>query len=354
MLQIPTFQALYALVQAEMQRRRPELTDFNAGSMADAWAGGGSALADEAIRAIVLALAHTFVDTAEGADLDRLVNDHLNITRIAATKAIGTVRFQRANTGGGNTQIDAGKLLAAGQGAAQVQFVTTGGGTMTGLTLDLPVEAATAGTIGNVGAVTIITILSTLTDPSITASNAQQTAGGRAPESDVELRARVRRFFQTLRRGTIAAVEYGALLVGGVVQASVDESQAPITTVYVADINGAGNLALANAVKAELVNWRAAGKIMNVEAAVVVNQPIAVALAFKAGVDTAKSRDLAIDAILLAVNALEIGETLFHSAITAGAKNADGIADAKVTNPAGDVIPTPNQIIRSTRALVSI
>jgi hypothetical protein len=303
---------------------------------------------------VVLALAATFVDTAEGADLDRLVNDHLGITRIPAGTAVNAVQFARPNTVAGNVQIDTGTLLAAGQDATQIQFVTTAGGTMTGVALDLPIAAVVPGVDGNVGAGTITTILSTLTDPTVTVTNAEPSNGGRAAESDAELKARVRIFFQTLAKATIAALEYGAKLVPGVVRSSVDESQAPITTVYIADITGAGNLTLAAAVKAELENWRAAGKLVNVLGATVVYQPISLTLIFEAGTDTARARDLSIDAAVEAVNALKIGKTLYHSAIVAAARGIDGIIDAKVPNPPGDVIPTPNQIIRTSRAMVSV
>lgn len=356
---IPTFQDFFDAYVAEAKRRvglqgiDPEMLDFVPGSMLDLFGGGASTLADQNAWDLARRFAATYVDTAEGDKLTRLALDHYGIVRFGAVPAMGTARFSRPNTAFGDVLIDTGTLVGTLSDPV-VQFVTTAPVTLSGVTADAPIAAAIAGSGSIVALGTLTTLLSTLADTSITISNPERTAGGMDVEDDDALRRRVHGFFQTLRRGTIDALKFGAKQIPGVVRASVDESQGLITRLYVADIEGGANSALVQAVASEITNWRAAGKIVNVYGATVVLQSITIHLAFAAGVDTALVRNLAVAAIAAAVNGLAIGETLYASSIVAAARGIQGIVDCKVIDPAGDVVPTADQILRTNAGLIGV
>jgi uncharacterized phage protein gp47/JayE len=95
------------------------------------------------------------------------------------------------------------------------------------------------------------------------------------------------------------------------------------------------------------VNWRAAGIQVNVIGATVVTQAIEVSLTFSAGSDTSAVRDLVEAAIIEEVATLDIGETLYTSSIVSAAKSISGVKNCVVSDPAGDVVPAANELIRA-------
>ena len=102
------------------------------------------------------------------------------------------------------------------------------------------------------------------------------------------LRERVRAFWLAARRGTLGAIEFGALTVPGVVSASAVESidasvrPARIVTLYVADGSGVSNEALAARVREVLFEWRAAGIFVLVSSSVPSIVPVVLRLRFAA------------------------------------------------------------------------
>lgn len=115
---------------------------------------------------------------------------------------------------------------------------------------------------------------------------------------------------------------------------------------YITDAAGGASSALLTAVEAELENWRAAGVVVAVAAAAVVTQTVDLTVAFAAGFDTSDTRDAIKAAVIALVNGLDVGETLFASKIVAAASIA-GVNNVVVSDPAGDVVPTAQQVIRT-------
>ena len=350
MIEVPTRPELYELAKTSALLRSSKLTEasFSPGYMLDVHAGLASALAEEVLRFGLELNRKTFFSTAQGDDLDALAADHFGIARQEGTKAIGEVTFTRANTAAGNISIPVGTRVSTSDGTL---FLTTEDILVTGLSLNSTVEAVEVGEQGIVDVGTIVVILDALGD-SFSVTNAQRTAGGIEKETDDAFRVRIAGFLSTVRRGTPAALEFGATQVAGVLRATVDESSLP-PTVYIADAAGGANDTLVAAVQDELVNWRAAGVQVNVQGATQILQDITLALTFRAGFDTSSTRDKAIEAVVAAVNSLGIGETLFRSAIVAAAK-ITGIRDVVVSNPAGDVAPSLNQLIRTEKERVTL
>jgi len=345
-VEIKPFSDLYEIGETKALLRSDRITalSFSPGYMLDIICGLTATLAEESERIAVELDSKHYFSQAGSTDLDTLALDHFGLTRNDGVSAVGVARFSRAGSGAGNVSIPAGTIVETADGA---QFVTTTAPLMTGLEIDATIAAVVPGTAGIVAVDTIVIInaLSSLSDPSVVVTNPEITAGGSPAETDPEFRDRIIAWFATLRRGTKLALEIGAKFTGAVKKAEVDESIYP-PTVYIADTTGSANSALEAAVSTELENWRSAGIQVNVVGATVVTQTIDVTLTFAAGSDTSEVRDQVEAAIIAAVNTLSIGETLYTSLIVTAARLISGVLDCVVNDPAGNVVPAANELIR--------
>jgi hypothetical protein len=124
---------------------------------------------------------------------------------------------------------------------------------------------------------------------------------------------------------------------------------------FIADALGQANSALVAAVRSALVEYRAAGIIVDVSAAVPNYVPIEYLLRFAAGVDTTAAADTVRFATVAAVNALAPGETLPVSLLFSVARSVAGVIvlDDAVVEPVGDLVPATGQVIRTRADLVS-
>lgn len=356
-LAIPTFQQLYDAFKAEVQARNPALTDFTEGSNLDAIAGGASVLADLVIRQALAAFAAQFVDTATGTDLDALALDRFGIERKAASSAYGYVVFTRGD-GTGAIEVPAGTTLRATVAGVSVSFTTDslieiadGDDTAT-----VRATCTETGTAGNVAAAAVTTIVDTLDDdPTATVSNTERMVGGAEEETDAAFRDRIRRYFTTLRKGTVAALEAGAISVGGVAFAAVDESHrmsadGGYVLLLVADSEGYSNAALVEDVEAEIENWRAAGIWVQVDGAERQEETLALTIGVVSGSDQGAIRDAVKPVMLNLTDNLAPGATLYLSAVVAAAHSASSaIRYVTVTDPVADIAPdTELSIVRVT------
>jgi uncharacterized phage protein gp47/JayE len=361
---LPTFRQLYDAGRAEVQARDPRLTDWTEGSALDAVVGAGAVIADETLRGLVELFAAQFVDTATGANLDALAADRYGLGRKAATAAVGEVRFTRGGSAA-LVVIPAGTLVSAPTAAgARVRFRTT-------LEVELaegsaavsaPVRCEALGVEGNAEAGAIDLVDAPLAaDPGLTVTNPARCAGGASAETDPQLRDRLRRFFTTVRRGTVAALEAGALNVPGVAFATVDEQfidheDGGYVGVYVGDPDGAGNAALAALVAAELERWRAAGVRVAVLPAERQELALAMELTISRGADQSALRGDVRAAVRAHLDGLGVGEPLRLSRVLAAALRTSPLAlGARLLSHSADVSPTaPHRALRLTAAGLSL
>lgn len=323
---------------------------FDAGNNWDILTGIPAALAEEAEHVAVQLVRKLFLRQATGDDLDALVEDRWALTRLPASKATVTLTLSRATSAAGNVSIPIGHVFSTADG---IRFVATEARVLSGLSQTVIVEAETAGEDGNVAAATITQSVDTIADASVTITNALLAAGGGPEETDDQLVDRVRDYVANLRRGTIPAVLFGASQISGVATVSLDESVSPMV-LYVADVTGSGNAALVARVVEEIKEWRAAGAAMSVVAATLVNQAVTVALTFAAGVDTALLAESVREAIQDYGLSLAIGDTLRRNGIIAAALSVEGVLDATVSVPSGDVVPTAAQLLRTPKTSVTV
>lgn len=355
----PSLDDLYNDARAELVLRRPDLT-VDDGDISDMILAAAAAVGDRLVGYQADTVRATFVDGARGSDLTKLASDHWDIDRFPAVKAIGSVTFTRVTslTAG---DIASGTIVATAQDAsgqtaefstnALVHFAIGELGPKT-----VNVTAVVGGLAGNVATGQVSRITVTLFDK-FTVANPTQILGGSEEEEDDALRNRIRDFSATIRRGTLAALEFGAKQVPQVKEASAVEDVSGNVTVFVTDANGASNAAMVSDVLDELANWRAAGSNVTVTGGSLFQlNPIQITLAVRAGVNTvAISSDVKL-AIVARIAKLKIGETCKRELIQQAALNVDidNIVGCDVIQPAADVVPSSFQIVRTSVSFITV
>jgi len=359
---IPTVQEIQDRAITEVQTRNPRLTDTTEGSVIDGITGAGAVLADEAIRLALVGQARFYFDTAIGGELDALAADRGFPPRKGATGAVGTFQWTKGDPG-------ASYVLPAGhrvQGALDdgtpvvvesIAAVTVG---VADTVVDVPAVAQDTGPGTNLAAGFLDTPVDIIpSDTGATVTNSARFVGGDVAETDEAYRARLRRFFSTLRRGTVAALEFGALTVPGVEIVTVDESLVPvdgIVRLYIGDPDAHSNALLADAVRVEIENWRAAGVLVEVLGADREEIPVALVITVPAGADTATlGQDIRAN-ILGYTDNLPPGAPLRASELCFLAHDASDLVQSVVaTTPLADVFPTEAQdAIRVTEAAIAL
>lgn len=337
---------------------------FTPGSDINILLASSAAMADDATRAFAARLAALFLDQARREDLDRLVSDRFSpsIQRKQAVASLVTLRMQRLTGTLPAGSLGAGTRVRTPDG---VEFGLLGIATFAAGSsgpVDVQAQAVLAGTSGNVAAGTIRLFGQPPFDPTLVVTNLQVAAGGSDVESDASLVMRARDFFRTARRGTVAAIEFGALTVAGVARASAVELTNPPDGLpsghvqcYVVDASGQANTALAEAVARALVEYRAAGIVVDVLAANPVYVPITYRLRYDPGVNTVAAREQVRFLTTAQVNTLRPGATLPKSLLFEIARTVPGVIvlDDAIVTPAGDLIPARSEVLRTSADIVN-
>lgn len=357
----PSLNDMIAQGQAEAQDRRPALK-FYEGDMTMADLHAAVAMADAVLRFAVRALKATFIDSAERDELDTLVNDHINLQRQAATFAQVTLSWTRTSGGTGGT-IPAGTIVGTvfGPDATQVTFSTDvdvivapgNNGPYTVLA-----TAQVAGPDGNVAAGTVTQIAGAVFDSTFGVTNPTTAGGGNPKETDDELRVRARSWWQTLRRGTKTALEFGAKTVTSVRNARIaEDTTLGLVRLIVSDSDGNSTLQMVVDVIVAEEEWRAAGVALNVVGGNQVLVDISLGLLVRDGFDvdaasatlvaaaTARIKKLVgeeplyLDMVRTAIEAIypdDILRTKFLTLVVGGV--ARSVADDPIVAGVGQVI----------------
>ena len=263
----PSFADLVAIGEAELRTKRPELLVLD-GDITEANTHSAASMADTVIRYGAQAFKNTFIDGSDGDDLTTLVDDHYNIQRQEATAAAATVLFTRTSGGVGGT-ILAGTTIATEFDAngETIEFTTDSNlvfASGANGPSSVAATATAAGKITNVATAAIARVIDQPAFDTFTVTNPARSAGGNDQETDTELRDHVRTHFQTLRRGTLSALEQGAREVPAVRVATASEDATGLVTLYVADSDGNSSIKMISDVETEMVDWKAAGTTLTV------------------------------------------------------------------------------------------
>lgn len=361
----PSFQDYFDAGKAEAINRRPELT-FDEGDISEFLVAAMAAMADHLTGYFAGRFKATYLDGAEGDDLTTLADDHWNVQRFPATAATGTVSFVRTNGNGAPAgTLAAGFVVATAKDVDGNEVQYTLDADLNWSLAELGPKTATVtctatGLDSNADLDTVNRVISTPFDSTITVNNpASKMAGGDDEETDADLRERVRNLPATLRRGTLAAIEYGALQIEGVKRASAVEEEdevgaTGIVDLYVTDIEGNSSPTMIDAVEEDVINWRAGGVIVNVYGGALSEQDVTLSLNARLGTDTVALASKVVSAVTARINKLKIGETLSRDLIRQAALNVDeNILSVTITLPATDITPDTGTIIRAGTVTVS-
>lgn len=352
---LPTFDELYDAGKAEVQARRPALTDFNEGSVNDAYVGAGAMLADEVIGVLVALFKDSFVDTAEGSALDSLALDRFGLSRLAASASIGAIEFARGDSTGA-LPIYAGTRISGTVNGVTVTVATIDDAVMPATEDEVlvPARCSVTGATGNVAEDVLDTLLDAIVgDADVEVINPARFVGGDVEESDAEFRERIRRYQLTLRKGTIAALEAGALSVAGVQYATVDETFVDpdvggYVSVYVGDPDGNGNDTLADLVDVELDNWRACGVEVRVFGAAREEVELELTVRYRRGANVGELGTAIRAGVVAYGDGIGPGKKLYLSGVQAAAHDAStAVLSVEVTSHTADI--TPDEVYNALR-----
>lgn len=333
----------------------PQVVDI-LGSDANIFVGVSAGLAYAIVIQLAFAVSRLLLDGAEGEDLDRYAWDRYQLVRKGASSALVPLRMYRAAAGVGGS-IDIGTVVTT---ATNTGYVTLQTGTFLpgSVLVNVTARAVQAGKATQVGANTLRRFQTAVFDPNIQVNNDVKAAGGEDAEDDGTFRERIRAFWKTARRGVLAAIEFGATLVPGVVSAQAVEAldgggrPARVVNLYIADSSGVANVALANAVDTQLFDYRAAGIAVVTLPSLPTIVTVVLHLTFSANVDNATLGELVRSAVVEYINSLPVNATLTLTALGAVLERyrSDGLipGTGSIVTPAGDIVPDPGQSLRTT------
>jgi len=367
-MDLPTRLDLYALGRNYMVTRAkridPKKVDV-LGTDANIFVGSQSVVAAKLIDQLAQGINSLLLDGAQDDDLDRYALDRYDLLRKGASPAVGSVRFFRSSSALGAGSIPIGTRLNT---SGNVEFITTSVANfgLTDLQSTCDVRAVQAGKATEVGANTIRKIEQSqlLWDQSIQVTNDETTAGGEDREDDDTFKKRIRNFWNTARRGILAAIEFGALTVPGVVSAQAVEAitngtqPARVVNLYIADSSGVASNALTAQVQVALLDYRAGGIAVIIFNSIPLIASVSLALQFQAGVDTQTLSDNIRAAVVEFVNSLPVNGPLYVADIFSVLRRfvPDGLIQnqSSIVTPVGDLIPPVGQTIRTTLANVLV
>lgn len=348
------------------------------GTDANAMVAAMAAVGEEVTSQLVKVNAALYLDTAQGADLDRLVLDRYNMVRRQAAPAYVELAFTTLAATPVAFVIPANTTVSTQDGR---KFVTVGAVAFPAGSVGPIVSVARsviAGLDQQVKAGTLTSIVGAIPSKpnDLSVTNPLASFGAADKETDAALRVRASNFYVNARRGTLSAIEQGALAVPQVQTAKAFEAlegeAAPAGQVYlvVADQYTDGLALLTDptptyqsqsdavkvAVYTSLQEYRAAGIYVRVDVAQVVLEPIKLSIVFAANTDTEATALMVRTAVVNYVNQLSPGALLNVAALTARIQSVPGViaTGQEVTVPAGNVQPNPLQVLRTTLSLVSI
>jgi hypothetical protein len=379
-MDLPTYDQLRQIARDELLQKNSKITAEAVdlpGTDAFALVAAAAAVGDEVVGTLARQQAALLLGSARGKDLDRLVYDRYKLLRKAAAPAIGSVTFSLPIAAVSDFSIPARTLLQTSDG---IQFVTINEGLfITGsTTLSVPVRATVAGLQTQARPATITNLIGAvpLAPAGLTVSNPLATAGAANAELDDSLSSRALNFFETARRGTLGAIQQGALAVPGVATATTFENldalgrparsvQLLVTDAFTEQLAQGSSVPPAYATQSAvftqavfdgLIESRAAGINVEVHLAKVVLQTVILGLAFRAGYDVDQTALQARAAIVGYVNSLAPGASFVVSGAVTALRSVPGllVSGNEVLSPAGGVVPTPLEVLRTAMSYVSI
>lgn len=373
-LQTQDFTTLVRNQVAAIQGTSSALLDFEVGSILLSIVESNTANIGLWLQGLMLELlAVTRAGTSIGNDLDTWVGD-FGLTRLPAVAATGQVTFSRFT----NTQqaiVPLGQQIETADGTQifTVTLDTTNPNYNVALngyiilantsSIDVPVQANTAGSIGNLAS----GALNTITQPILyvdTATNAAAFTNGIDAETDPALRIRFVAYLASLARATKAAIGYAITSVQQGLQYTLTENQnySGATNygyfyVVVDDGTGTPSSTLLTTVGNAIEAYRACAISFGVFAPVIETANVAMTIITASGYNHSTVTATVQTALQNYINSLTLGTTLYYTRLYQIAYDASpGVVDvASVTLNSGtsDLVATNKQVIKAGTITVS-
>ena len=282
-------------------------------------------------------LDQSFPQTAQGTYLDYHAETR-GITRGAAEKAAGVIRFAAADKVTAACPIEKGTVCMTAEG---VRFETTEDAAIAvgSQWVDVPAQAAEAGAGGNVIAGTV-TLLSAMPVGVVQCTNPTAFSGGCDAESDEALRGRVLASYQRLPNGANAAYyEQEAMRYPGVAAAKAVGRARGIGTVNVVIATHAGvpDAALLAAVETDLQKKREIAVDVKVLAPAVETVAVTAALKAAPGYTFAEAKAGAQSALEALFTGGLLGKSVTTARLLTLLCGVEGVENVHLTAPAADV-----------------
>ena len=260
------------------------------------------------------------------------------ITRAAAEKAVGTLRFAAADKVTAACPIEKGTVCMTAEG---VRFETTEDAAIAvgSQWVDVPAQAAEAGAGGNVIAGTV-TLLSAMPVGVVQCTNPAAFSGGCDAESDEALRGRVLASYQRLPNGANAAYyEQEAMRYPGVAAAKAVGRARGVGTVNVVIATHAGvpDAALLAAVETDLQKKREIAVDVKVLAPTVETVAVTAALKAAPGYTFAEVKAGAQSALEALFTGGLLGKSVTTARLLTLLCGVEGVENVHLTAPAADV-----------------
>jgi uncharacterized phage protein gp47/JayE len=364
-MDFPRYPELFEIAVRAMLAKDNSLTEEairTPGTAAYTIASLAATMGQELVYHIARVARDRLLSTAKGEELDRLVFDWFSLLRKPAAAATCKCKFTCTRNG----ILNIGTKVGTTDGKEYILTETLSFSAQ-GQSLYGTVVCTQTGEIGNTKANTIVKFLSPTFDPDMTVTNEEPAVGGCDIESDESLRERARSFWQVVQRGTLLAIQNGALTIPQVAKAVAYETNitnsagatiGKIVSLAVAAQNQGGNQAIVNLVKQELDNWRPAGVHVNVIACEVIwLNVIQLQVSWRVGANVELAKERIKTKIVNFVNNMDPGQ-IFEPNVIVGLLLQDP-AVAKVPLPAvltpQRMTPEKNQVFRtSSNAVVFV
>lgn len=329
-----------------------------AGSEINLFTGIASILGYAVVLGLIENINALTLDGAFDENLDRYGVDRYQLPRKGASAALTTVRISRPTAAAGAGTVPMSTKMLSLNG---IEYITSQAAIFGAADLEVSVyaRAVQAGKLSQVGAnqIRLFATPGELFDQTLQVTNPEASAGGEDAEDDDTYRERIRAFWTTATRGTLASIEFGARTVPGVVSAEATEvltaepRPARVVLLRIADSSGVGSAALGATVLAALDEYRAAGISVVIESAIPQIVEISLKLVFNGNVDTTTIAEGVRGAVAEYVNSLGVGLPLLKSALysvlTRFTSAGLVVNEESIVSPAGDLYPDAGKTLRT-------
>jgi uncharacterized phage protein gp47/JayE len=331
-----------------------KLTDFNVGSALRTILEAVAAIVEEVWYRLQFFVSLFFLGTSKGEWIDRRLND-LGMLRQEGSASYGLITAGRDSPSPMTIKISAGTVFQDETGT--LQYITQKDAILNigDSAVDIEAQATDIGSAYDLPPGTALKQAG-IAISGLEWGKIKLMGGGADIESDEDYVNRVPEYFDSLSRGTGPALKYAAKDVKGVMSVTLKENYPSKGwfTIYIDDGSGVANETLLQSVRAVLEDYRAFTVKYIVASATLLDFTTQIQLTYDEDTQAEHVKPAVQSAIVKYVNALKMGQALYLSDLIFLARSIDGVKNVRVLDPAEDVIPAVDELLRTSAEKVVI